>query len=92
MKVKRKQVGVIIYLDKEGNIVGSEPKYKGVLVESKWKRLFSYDRFYISLILPILFTILVFISVDTRFVPILYFLLGLSLSLTIKSIVEVFSE
>lgn len=89
MKLKRKKVGWTLFVDTDGKVLGKKPKYDFVLEESLFKRIVTSKELYISMIYPILFALFIYETPIVKYKVILSIILGLLLSLTIKTINDI---
>ena len=93
MKLKRKQVGYILYVDNDNTIKRKEPKYKMVYEEPNLVRLLKTKEFYLCLIIPSLMLLLIYltpIKIMAVLLSIAFTLTLIPLWLTIKEVFSIF--
>lgn len=93
MKLKRKQVGYILYVDENKVILRKEPKFKMVYEEPNLVRLLKTKEFYLCLIIPSLMLLLIYltpIKIMAVLLSIAFTLTLIPLWLTIKEVFSIF--
>lgn len=90
MVLKKRRKGIIVTIDEYANVVKVEDDYVTRLEDCNCVRLLKSEKFYLSLVIPILLSFLIYLLHTKPFIVFFSVALGVSLIPLLKTIDEIF--